>query len=752
VRYAIVATLGVVMAATLFPARSLAANAFKSADGTVLFSAGAGEANDVAITREPGVFRITDLGAVIAAGAGCSATASPGTVTCDAAGVVALTVNADDGADRVRNATGTPSTVFGGTGDDVLTGGAERDTLYGQGGSDVLDGGEAADDLHGEDPGAFGGTLSDNHLRGGPGDDALTGGDGADVLEGEDGADELKGGAGADSLLGGAGDDRLTGGDGDDVLSGGEGSDEVGRPAGLDPLVPVPDRGNDVLDGGPGDDALDPGAGPDSAGDADRVAGGPGRDTVSYSRRSVPIAAAKDDLADDGVAGEADAIEADVERIVGGAGNDSIVGGPGDDDIDGGPGNDRIDGLGGRDLLNGGAGDGGDDTVAGGDDDDTVLGDGGNDVLAGDGGSDVVRGGSSGDKLRGGAGDDDLQGDDGDDQLVGEGGADRMFGGVGRDDAVYPDGPAVRVRLDDAANDGSAGERDNVAGDVEDITGGRQQDTFTGDAKANVLDVGAGQDFIDGGKGVDTIAAGADRDTVRSRDGDADRVACGPGTDFAIVDRRDKVVRRGRDRCEQIEDGRRRAPILGERVFVEPGNCPANGELGLALPNTTRTVPLQDDVRLPLGSSLDAEDKCPVQLSAAGRGLGRMVARFEGSEVRVTQRGKTTPVIDLKVRTPHCSANPRHDPGFVIDRHRRPPYRLLARVGRGRGRQPPLRVTAEASTATARQGAEWVTEERCTSTRTVVRRGIVDVFDLRLRRRVRVSAGDSYTASERPSG
>jgi Ca2+-binding RTX toxin-like protein len=750
VRPTIVATLCAAIAMALTPAPSLAASAFVSADGTLLFSAGSGEVNDVSIVREPSVFRITDLGATIAPGSGCAQ--APGAVTCDATGVVALTVNADDGADRVSNTTDTRATMFGGLGDDTLAGGAGADTLYGQLGSDTLQGGGGADDLHGEDPGTLGGAPGNNHLLGGPGDDALTGGDGADVLEGEGGRDELKGGAGADSLLGGSGDDRLTGGDGDDALSGGDGADEVGRPAGLDPLVPVPERGSDALDGGPGDDALDPGAGPDSAGDADRVAGGPGLDTVSYGRRSVSITAAKDDLADDGFPGEADNVGADVERIVGGAANDTIVGGAGDDDIDGGPGDDRIDGLGGRDVLDGGAGDGGSDTVNGGDDPDTVLGDGGNDVLDGGDGNDVVRGGPSGDTLRGGAGDDDLHGDEGDDRLAGGAGGDRMSGGAGGDEALYADGPAVRVRLDGVANDGGAGERDNVDGDIEDLTGGRHQDTFTGDARANALDGGAGQDFVDGGKGVDTITAGADRDTVRSRDGASDRVACGPGTDFAIVDRRDKVVRRGRDRCEQIEDGSKRAPVAGERVFVEPGKCPRNGELGLALPKTDRTVPLQDDVRLPVGSSLDAEDGCPVRLSADGKARGRLQARFEGAEVRVRQLGRRAPLTDLQVTAPQCTAKPRDDPGFVIARHRRPPYKLLMRVARGRGKQAPLRVTAEASTATARRSAEWVTDERCTSTRTVVRSGTVDVFDLRLRRHVRVSAGDSYTATRRASG
>jgi Ca2+-binding RTX toxin-like protein len=58
-------------------------------------------------------------------------------------------------------------------------------------------------------------------LYGGPGNDALTGGAGNDVLVGGDGADKLTGGLGRNVLIGGAGADRLTGGTGDDLLVGG---------------------------------------------------------------------------------------------------------------------------------------------------------------------------------------------------------------------------------------------------------------------------------------------------------------------------------------------------------------------------------------------------------------------------------------------------------------------------------------------------------------------------------------------------
>ncbi|MGE8135943.1 right-handed parallel beta-helix repeat-containing protein [Novosphingobium subterraneum] len=87
------------------------------------------------------------------------------------------------------------------------------------------------------------GNGMDNVLRGLAGDDTLQGGDGNDRLFGDDGADVLRGDAGNDRLEGGLGDDQLFGGEGSDVLFGG--------------------AGNDILEGGAGSDILTGGAGAD---------------------------------------------------------------------------------------------------------------------------------------------------------------------------------------------------------------------------------------------------------------------------------------------------------------------------------------------------------------------------------------------------------------------------------------------------------------------------------------------------------
>ena len=74
-------------------------------------------------------------------------------------------------------------------------------------------------------------------LWGGDGDDKLTGGSADDVLIGGHGDDKLNGGDGNDVLSGGAGDDKLDGDHGDDVLIGGAGRDKLKGEKGDDLLI-----------------------------------------------------------------------------------------------------------------------------------------------------------------------------------------------------------------------------------------------------------------------------------------------------------------------------------------------------------------------------------------------------------------------------------------------------------------------------------------------------------------------------------
>ena len=98
---------------------------------------------------------------------------------------------------------------------EIAAGEAEFDALgragfgFGYGGNDTLRGSDASNDF----------------LYGGSGNDVATGGGGDDFLFGQTEHDRLSGGAGIDGLYGGAGNDSLDGGQGRDYLVGGQGND-----------------------------------------------------------------------------------------------------------------------------------------------------------------------------------------------------------------------------------------------------------------------------------------------------------------------------------------------------------------------------------------------------------------------------------------------------------------------------------------------------------------------------------------------
>lgn len=164
-------------------------------------------------------------------------------------------------------------------------------------------------------------------------------------------------------------------------------------------------------------------------------------------------------------------------------------------------------------------------------------------AITGTAGNDTLTGTPADDTIYGRAGNDTIAGAAGNDTLDGGAGADDLRGDAGQDAATYPAATApVRVTLDNEADDGVAGEGDNVHDDVEDVYGGGGGDTLTGSDAANTLDGGAGNDTLVGGAGVDGLYGGDGDDTVNARDNGVDTVDCGPGTDTYIVDRDDVVT------------------------------------------------------------------------------------------------------------------------------------------------------------------------------------------------------------------
>src|SRR4029453_19394225 len=137
-------------------------------------------------------------------------------------------------------------------------------------------------------------------------------------------------------------------------------------------------------------------------------------DTVTYASRTNPITAditnATTETPDDGEAGEKDYIDADVETLIGGSGNDKLTG----------------------------------STYTG-----APLGYTKNNKLVGNSGNDTLTGLDGNDSLEGGEGNDSLVGGDGNDNLKPGPGTDQVIGGNGTDTADYSDhADALIITLD----------------------------------------------------------------------------------------------------------------------------------------------------------------------------------------------------------------------------------------------------------------------------------------------------------------
>ena len=110
-------------------------------------------------------------------------------------------------------------------------------------------------------------------------------------------------------------------------------------------------------------------------------------------------------------------------------------------------------------------------------------------------------------------------------------GADVCKGGSGVDTAAYATrSTPLSLTNDGAANDGAAGEGDNIGTDVENLTGGQAADTITTPRTgANIASGGAGNDTLDVRDGIgpngDKADGGGGTDTCLADTGDT-RLAC----------------------------------------------------------------------------------------------------------------------------------------------------------------------------------------------------------------------------------
>ncbi len=263
-------------------------------------------------------------------------------------------------------------------------------------------------------------------------------------------------------------------------LSGGDGADtfDIGQAI----VTTDGGPGNDIFNGGfgrhngsTGDDRFNQG----TARGSQTISGGPGVDTVDYRSRTNPLTVTLDNAVGDGEASEGDNIFNDVENLVGGSAGDTL----------------RIPAS---SIV-----------VA-----NSFRGEGGNDVVETSGGPDLVEGGT------------------GNDVLVGGLGADVLRGGPGVDEVAYtdPGRGGVVVTLDALAGDGSSGENDEVAFDVENVTGTGAGDRLVGNDGVNVLRGGRGPDALEGRLGNDQLDGGSEDDVLDAGAGN-DQLTGGSGID-----------------------------------------------------------------------------------------------------------------------------------------------------------------------------------------------------------------------------
>ncbi len=264
-------------------------------------------------------------------------------------------------------------------------------------------------------------------------------------------------------------------------------------------------------------------------------------------------------------------------------------------EVHAGPGNDRIDGASGPDVLYGGDGN---DNLTGRDGDDVIFGEAGNDILNGDFGS---SGPGGNDHLDGGAGDDEFE------QYVGYGypaglqGNDTYVGGPGNDSFSYfHRADPVAISLDGIANDGMAGEADNIHPDIETVGGSAGNDVIVGSDGPNHLWGGDGNDVIHGLGGDDRLSGDNGDDTIDGGAGNdvltggcmTDTLIGGPGADTFYSDASPSStcgysLRSPLDRIEAA-DGERDALIFcqqtgdlaGDTAVVDPVDPVSNAGAG----------------------------------------------------------------------------------------------------------------------------------------------------------------------------
>jgi Ca2+-binding RTX toxin-like protein len=351
----------------------------------------------------------------------------------------------------------------------------------------------------------------------------LTGSSNDDTLEGNALANTLKGGTGDDALIASVGLGDTLIGEGNGVVGDtasyekfmvsvvatlGEGAADGLAASGsqIDKLQSIENltggSANDTLTGNSGANVLTGGAGDDvlqGRGGADSLIGGDGFDTASYANAATGIKASLASPLQFNTGDAAGDTYASIENLLGSAHADTLIG-------------DAV-----KNVLSGGAGD---DTLNGGDGDDMLLGGAGNDLFTGGAGADLFDGGADTDTVTYAESAVDLTIDllnqtqgfgnghgtgmaNGD--VFKSGTIESVIGGAGNDTFLLPATNAITI-------DGGSGTANTVSFlysgavsaslkaatylHIQNLTGSSAADTLEGDANANIIMGGNGDDRL----------------------------------------------------------------------------------------------------------------------------------------------------------------------------------------------------------------------------------------------------------------
>jgi hypothetical protein len=181
-------------------------------------------------------------------------------------------------------------------------------------------------------------------------------------------------------------------------------------------------------------------------------------------------------------------------------------------------------------------------------------------------------------------------------------------------------------------------------------------------------------------------------------------------------------------------------PVPGQAVNVNV----VSGQVRVKVPGG-KFVPLTNNVQIPVGSQLDTR-KGRVKLTSAATIAGKTQTSdfYDGTfQIKQSVPKKSAPLVTdivLKGQASRASCSLRS-----VDKKKGPKSVLGKLWGSGKGK---FRTSGKYASATVR-GTIWLTQDECDGTLIRVKRGTVQVRDLRRHKTVTVKAGHSYLARAR---